>query len=155
MQIEIRSIIPTHRSQALRSTVEKCGGGWVSDAVRPERLKEILHAQTLQTIVLITAENDVAAICALLNSVVDSDRKSTRLNSSHVRRSYAVFCLKKKTLRDDVIGDVIILELHVLVLHHKISQDGAAEVPGSYRMPQRPDDIERLGSQGRFVDDIV
>src|SRR5690554_7688870 len=25
------------------------------------------------------------------------DRKSTRLNSSHVRSSYAVFCLKKKT----------------------------------------------------------
>src|SRR5436305_9378290 len=24
------------------------------------------------------------------------DRKSTRLNSSHVRNSYAVFCLKKK-----------------------------------------------------------
>src|SRR5436305_3670856 len=30
------------------------------------------------------------------------DRKSTRLNSSHVRISYAVFCLKKKNLiRDD------------------------------------------------------
>src|SRR3989442_11890344 len=27
---------------------------------------------------------------------VDGDRKSTRLNSSHVRISYAVFCLKKK-----------------------------------------------------------
>src|SRR5690606_39594747 len=26
----------------------------------------------------------------------DSDRKSTRLNSSHVKTSYAVFCLKKK-----------------------------------------------------------
>src|SRR5437868_12677104 len=26
------------------------------------------------------------------------DRKSTRLNSSHVSTSYAVFCLKKKTL---------------------------------------------------------
>src|SRR3712207_8978103 len=26
-----------------------------------------------------------------------SDRKSTRLNSSHVNLSYAVFCLKKKT----------------------------------------------------------
>src|SRR5690606_40466365 len=25
------------------------------------------------------------------------DRKSTRLNSSHVKNSYAVFCLKKKT----------------------------------------------------------
>src|SRR5690554_8152979 len=28
---------------------------------------------------------------------VPQDRKSTRLNSSHVRISYAVFCLKKKT----------------------------------------------------------
>src|SRR5690625_5388575 len=28
-----------------------------------------------------------------------TDRKSTRLNSSHVAISYAVFCLKKKTLR--------------------------------------------------------
>src|SRR3989442_8828570 len=28
------------------------------------------------------------------------DRKSTRLNSSHVRISYAVFCLKKKNKRD-------------------------------------------------------
>src|SRR5437868_14435949 len=27
------------------------------------------------------------------------DRKSTRLNSSHVSISYAVFCLKKKTCR--------------------------------------------------------
>src|SRR5690349_8137105 len=27
------------------------------------------------------------------------DRKSTRLNSSHVETSYAVFCLKKKTSR--------------------------------------------------------
>src|SRR5690554_7257608 len=29
--------------------------------------------------------------------VLGKDRKSTRLNSSHVRISYAVFCLKKKT----------------------------------------------------------
>src|SRR5690554_991908 len=28
--------------------------------------------------------------------VAGEDRKSTRLNSSHVRSSYAVFCLKKK-----------------------------------------------------------
>src|SRR3989442_6959604 len=28
--------------------------------------------------------------------LVREDRKSTRLNSSHVRISYAVFCLKKK-----------------------------------------------------------
>src|SRR5690554_1684326 len=30
-------------------------------------------------------------------SIIYIDRKSTRLNSSHVRISYAVFCLKKKT----------------------------------------------------------
>src|SRR5207249_11498982 len=33
---------------------------------------------------------------ALLRAIVDGDRKSTRLNSSHVSISYAVFCLKKK-----------------------------------------------------------
>src|SRR5690606_39669136 len=32
-------------------------------------------------------------------SVTYQDRKSTRLNSSHVKISYAVFCLKKKTNR--------------------------------------------------------
>src|SRR5699024_12385464 len=31
-------------------------------------------------------------------AVVDVDRKSTRLNSSHVSISYAVFCFKKKKL---------------------------------------------------------
>src|SRR5690554_7724270 len=35
----------------------------------------------------------------LLKSLDDLDRKSTRLNSSHVRISYAVFCLKKKRHR--------------------------------------------------------
>src|SRR5690554_7011504 len=36
------------------------------------------------------------------------DRKSTRLNSSHVRISYAVFCLKKKMSQNptDVVGQV-------------------------------------------------
>src|SRR5439155_14261364 len=31
-----------------------------------------------------------------------SDRKSTRLNSSHVAISYAVFCLKKKNIDDNI-----------------------------------------------------
>src|SRR5690349_24321955 len=33
---------------------------------------------------------------AWLGQPVGADRKSTRLNSSHVEISYAVFCLKKK-----------------------------------------------------------
>src|SRR3712207_8203864 len=35
---------------------------------------------------------------------VDSDRKSTRLNSSHANISYAVFCLKKKKKRKQIEG---------------------------------------------------
>src|SRR3712207_8378929 len=35
---------------------------------------------------------------ALPPSLVEEDRKSTRLNSSHANISYAVFCLKKKKI---------------------------------------------------------
>src|SRR6266496_5777145 len=36
----------------------------------------------------------------------DGDRKSTRLNSSHVENSYAVFCLKKKKTKNKPISKV-------------------------------------------------
>src|SRR5207249_7213903 len=36
--------------------------------------------------------------CILRGNAATQDRKSTRLNSSHVSISYAVFCLKKKSL---------------------------------------------------------
>src|SRR5699024_11436189 len=43
---------------------------------------------------------DLAGIVFLTELIaqVRPDRKSTRLNSSHVSISYAVFCLKKKTI---------------------------------------------------------
>src|SRR5699024_12809382 len=41
-------------------------------------------------------KNPSVAISARLFGTIRSDRKSTRLNSSHVSISYAVFCLKKK-----------------------------------------------------------
>src|SRR5690606_39869812 len=34
------------------------------------------------------------------SKIAEQDRKSTRLNSSHVKISYAVFCLKKKIVMD-------------------------------------------------------
>src|SRR5438067_519066 len=37
----------------------------------------------------------------MLSRIVRLDRKSTRLNSSHVSISYAVFCLKKKKNYND------------------------------------------------------
>src|SRR5580700_8250896 len=39
------------------------------------------------------------ASCTLFRMSSMEDRKSTRLNSSHVEISYAVFCLKKKKLK--------------------------------------------------------
>src|SRR5690606_41923462 len=36
-----------------------------------------------------------ARVCVLPPQKINGDRKSTRLNSSHVKISYAVFCLKK------------------------------------------------------------
>src|SRR3989442_7252472 len=40
------------------------------------------------------------------------DRKSTRLNSSHVRISYAVFCLKKKKDQVSIRCKLLITYLH-------------------------------------------
>src|SRR2546430_3084894 len=37
-------------------------------------------------------------VVELRSRPAESDRKSTRLNSSHSQISYAVFCLKKKTI---------------------------------------------------------
>src|SRR5437773_3889237 len=42
-------------------------------------------------------EGRVAALDSLYDVLKRVDRKSTRLNSSHITISYAVFCLKKKT----------------------------------------------------------
>src|ERR1035437_3196874 len=44
--------------------------------------------------------------CALLAPLISpqTDRKSTRLNSSHANISYAVFCLKKKLARTHAPG---------------------------------------------------
>src|SRR5207249_10645775 len=38
-------------------------------------------------------------------TIAPSDRKSTRLNSSHVSISYAVFCLKKKKKKEENPGE--------------------------------------------------
>src|SRR6266850_1034451 len=46
------------------------------------------------------------------------DRKSTRLNSSHLVISYAVFCLKKKSTRDEV-GSLLRQILHATSRHRQ------------------------------------
>src|SRR5690606_41665337 len=51
------------------------------------------------------------AACGV-GSTAERDRKSTRLNSSHVKISYAVFCLKKKTQKRRQDGDRRIRRSH-------------------------------------------
>src|SRR5690349_24125426 len=60
------------------------------DKLDPTLLKRIAVATTGEMTFLATAE-DAGGL------KIAEDRKSTRLNSSHVEISYAVFCLKKKT----------------------------------------------------------
>src|SRR5690242_21786843 len=48
------------------------------------------------SMVQIAGAQQSAPVLADVKAVADGDRKSTRLNSSHMSISYAVFCLKKK-----------------------------------------------------------
>src|SRR5205807_10448080 len=52
--------------------------------INPAAVAKLTNQQTFQALGLISTTNVL-------------DRKSTRLNSSHLVISYAVFCLKKKT----------------------------------------------------------
>src|SRR5690606_40011120 len=45
---------------------------------------------------VVGADEAGRALMRLMSDAGIADRKSTRLNSSHVKISYAVFCLKKK-----------------------------------------------------------
>src|SRR5690242_21527809 len=56
-----------------------------------EAVHEPLHATPVDAVTLGIRDHRLA-----IDDAVE-DRKSTRLNSSHMSISYAVFCLKKKT----------------------------------------------------------
>src|SRR3712207_6957712 len=62
------------------------------------RVREVAHdllGAALEDLLLDPLEL-VAHLAQHREAVVERDRKSTRLNSSHANISYAVFCLKKK-----------------------------------------------------------
>src|SRR5699024_11990060 len=54
------------------------------------------HCQALQLTVSANIEQQLWTEIRQFAATINEDRKSTRLNSSHVSISYAVFCLKKK-----------------------------------------------------------
>src|SRR5437899_7768891 len=55
-------------------------------------------------------------------SLAASDRKSTRLNSSHLGTSYAVFCLKKKKKYESPLGSAALYLLGNR--QHRVKPDG-------------------------------
>src|SRR5256885_10707823 len=65
---------------------------------------------------------------AIKEEYLHLDRKSTRLNSSHLVISYAVFCLKKKTkLPQHVLEDAHITPIIPILTcvhpHHRLASD--------------------------------
>src|SRR5690625_6614994 len=90
--------------QAVPAT--EIGGGAGAPRAKPVRLTSTLEPQTYRQLTGFCAEAadaigaarvpHAAVVRALIARL---DRKSTRLNSSHVAISYAVFCLKKKKTR--------------------------------------------------------
>src|SRR5690606_41882176 len=55
------------------------------------KLRNVVRLGEKERNIVLDQTDDVAELELLI-----TDRKSTRLNSSHVKISYAVFCLKKK-----------------------------------------------------------
>src|SRR5256885_13202937 len=74
---------------------------WVpSDVTGPPAVKRSLDLIDSVREAVRTHPNDL-----LLATTAAEDRKSTRLNSSHLVISYAVFCLKNKTLNSLNVGN--------------------------------------------------
>src|SRR5439155_8747204 len=81
------------------------------------------------------------------------DRKSTRLNSSHVAISYAVFCLKKNVMPDimewpsaDGIRRDITLNLEVSGIRFRLARRNA---PGPRGQPGWPHPTTAYGDDNR------
>src|SRR2546426_8611388 len=63
------------------------------DEVMRQKILELLDQIALESA---KQGKEMPRICEELKMAAKADRKSTRLNSSHLVISYAVFCLKKK-----------------------------------------------------------
>src|SRR5256885_3679229 len=77
--------------------------------------------------------------CPRISSAMHRDRKSTRLNSSHLVISYAVFCLKKKNKQCTLLTPaqlhrpIISLNKAYLLPVHEVNRTG----PPSHICPVR------------------
>src|SRR5207253_5533130 len=72
--------------------------GEAEGACREERQTQV-HLPAASLLFTLATASRIMSGSAMAPTTIWEDRKSTRLNSSHVAISYAVFCLKKKTTK--------------------------------------------------------
>src|SRR5690606_41009028 len=88
---------PTRRSSDLTASALRYAGG-LAEWNDVNMCVEQATINLGNTVIMRECPTTIAGfISAYITDRVPTDRKSTRLNSSHVKISYAVFCLKKKT----------------------------------------------------------
>src|SRR5690606_40909841 len=90
---------PTRRSSDLIAPLLTCGAALPPDRCKTPRSTRLQDASELGLYSRVAHHpwrDRNVALAILTQSSSGRDRKSTRLNSSHVKISYAVFCLKKK-----------------------------------------------------------
>src|SRR5690606_39458577 len=99
--VTVQEVLDATLSRVLRQTISTTGSGRTDAGVHA--LQQFAHFDTEAPLPPSSVGKTVSSLNALLPPDVAvrrlipvSDRKSTRLNSSHVKISYAVFCLKKK-----------------------------------------------------------
>src|SRR5690606_39409476 len=95
-----RPSFPTRRSSDLHALIDRFLGADEELAALFEVPQSIGHRDAV-------LHRDQHTLATALDRALmrgPADRKSTRLNSSHVKISYAVFCLKKKNTLTDTSG---------------------------------------------------
>src|ERR1035441_6888950 len=102
-QVVIADVLPTHTPELFRAAVQRAAEllrAGEAVALPTETVYGLaanaLNAQAVERIFQIKGRPTHNPIIVHVASMAMADRKSTRLNSSHLGISYAVFCLKKK-----------------------------------------------------------
>src|SRR5256885_10973074 len=72
------------------------GGGARKPAAARVAVPDTVSRSDTVNLYAAAGANALSGVAAGARPLVSADRKSTRLNSSHLVISYAVFCLKKK-----------------------------------------------------------
>src|SRR5688572_32655023 len=89
-----------HDALPIYEECDRCEEQWIDDLAEALEGRPGKHLQVVDPAQAEKPENSHSSVTSATyaSSSVGSDRKSTRLNSSHSQIAYAVFCLKKKTI---------------------------------------------------------